>query len=476
MARGQPIGVHETSGGAQYLGECEPSAHPTHVLVVDDEVQARVAMKRFLERGGFVVEAVGGFQEAVSALRSGHYDVVVSDIYMPPGASGFDLLDHVHSDHEEAEVVLVTGHSNVETVLEAMRKGAADVIVKPVTAERLCGAVQHAASMKAVREENRRYRERIETLLRQRTQEVREGESLLATIVGESLDGIVVSDLEGHILFLNPTARRYLGKTLHQTHDLPLPELLNGSATTEATIEAAGEPRRVLEVRVSPISWAQRKALLLVLRDVTAFRRAFEDRAKALERTLQAIRATAEALANAVEMRDPYTAGHQRRVTHLACAIHEDMGLPEEEREGLRIAGMVHDLGKLQVPSEILVKPGRLTDLEYRLLQGHCRAGYDILKTIDFPWPVAQIVVQHHERLDGSGYPDGLTKDDLLIESRILGVADVVEAMASHRPYRPALGLDAAFAEIEHNAGILYDPDVVHSCIAVFRRRSLRWP
>jgi putative nucleotidyltransferase with HDIG domain len=166
-------------------------------------------------------------------------------------------------------------------------------------------------------------------------------------------------------------------------------------------------------------------------------------------------------------MRDPYTAGHQRRVTRLAEAIACELGLDEEVVQGLRLASQVHDVGKIAVPAEILSKPGRLHSYEYQLVQAHSRVGHDILQSIEFARPVAEIVLQHHERIDGSGYPLGLTNGDILIESRILCVADTVEAMASHRPYRPALGLDKALEEIREGSGTRYDVDVVAACLKV---------
>ena len=169
-----------------------------------------------------------------------------------------------------------------------------------------------------------------------------------------------------------------------------------------------------------------------------------------------------------VEMRDPYTGRHQERVARLACAIAREMRLPDEQIDGIRAAGLVHDIGKIAVPAEILAKPARLNPLEYSLIQTHPQRAYDILERIDFPWPIAEIVLQHHERMDGSGYPRGLKGDEILLEARIIAVADVVEAMASHRPYRPARGIDAALEEIKKNKGRLYDPDVVDACLAVF--------
>ncbi len=177
-----------------------------------------------------------------------------------------------------------------------------------------------------------------------------------------------------------------------------------------------------------------------------------------------------QAIAQAVEVRDSYTAGHQRRATDLARAIATKMGLSKEKIEGIRMAGRIHDLGKLSIPADILSKPSTLTDIEYTLIREHPQIGFDILKAIEFPWPVAAIVYQHHERIDGSGYPLGLEGDKILIEAKIIAVADVVEAMSSHRPYRAAIGVDKAMEEIRNNRGICYDSDVVDTCLGLFER------
>jgi len=180
-------------------------------------------------------------------------------------------------------------------------------------------------------------------------------------------------------------------------------------------------------------------------------------------------------LGSIVKIRDPYTAGHQRRVTELAVEIAKEMALDERRIEAIRIAGLLHDIGKLAVPAEILAKPTRLTEQEFMLIKSHSEVGYNILKEIDFPWPVAEIVLQHHERMDGSGYPKGLKDGEIFLEARILGVADVVEAMSSYRPYRPALGFEKALEEIEENRGKLYDPDAVDACLRVFEKGIIKW-
>jgi putative nucleotidyltransferase with HDIG domain len=186
----------------------------------------------------------------------------------------------------------------------------------------------------------------------------------------------------------------------------------------------------------------------------------------------RALEGTIYALALTVEKRDPYTAGHQQRVTNLACAIATEMGLSEEKINGIRMVGFIHDLGKIYVPAEILSKPGQLTEMEFVIIRTHAKVGYDILKKVEFPWPIAQVIVQHHERMDGSGYPFGLSGENILLEAKIIGVADVIEAIASHRPYRPALGLDKALEEVSQKRGILYDPEVVDACLRLFTMKG----
>ncbi len=207
------------------------------------------------------------------------------------------------------------------------------------------------------------------------------------------------------------------------------------------------------------------------LQDITERKRAEEELRGTLERLRRAFGTTIQVMVSAVESRDPYTAGHQLRSADLARAVATEMGLSQEKIDGLRMAGSIHDIGKLSVPAEILSKPTKLTDLEFSLIKVHPEQGYEMLKDVESPWPLAQIVYQHHERMDGSGYPRQLKGAEILMEARIMAVADVVESMASHRPYRPALGLNAALEEIEKNRGTLYDNAVVDACLRLFREK-----
>jgi putative nucleotidyltransferase with HDIG domain/PAS domain S-box-containing protein len=231
----------------------------------------------------------------------------------------------------------------------------------------------------------------------------------------------------------------------------------------------AGEPF-VVSVNVSAQTDHRDQAvrLLWLLRDVRETK-VEELRLKSLlSRLKSSFHGIVDALAEAVEIKDPQTAGHQRRVAQLATAIAREMDFSLNRLEGIRVAGLLHDIGKIAVPMEILSKPGGLSDLECDFIKTHCQVGHDLLKNIDFPWPVLQAILQHHERLDGSGYPAGLMDQDIILEAKILAVADVVEAMICARTYGPAQGIDKALEEINQKGGVLYDPEVVNTCLRLF--------
>ncbi len=215
--------------------------------------------------------------------------------------------------------------------------------------------------------------------------------------------------------------------------------------------------------------------VIVLAKDITVQRKSEQELQQTFQRLKKTMDAAIDTMSRIIEAKDPYTAGHQHRVCQLTIRIAQEMKLPEDKIEGIRIASLIHDIGKIGLPSEILSKPTKLADIEFSLIKGHSQIGYDILKSIDFSYPVAQIVLQHHERLDGSGYPNNLRGNKIILEARILGVADVVEAMSSFRPYRPALGIDKALEEISKNKGILYDPEVVDACLKLFKEKEFKF-
>jgi putative two-component system response regulator len=248
--------------------------------------------------------------------------------------------------------------------------------------------------------------------------------------------------------------------------------LVNNFAYEEIIAQGASDfiekPIRLAEIV------ARLKRVLMERQTREKLRRTAEELRQNGQRFQKAMEGSVQAIALAVEMRDPYTAGHQSRVADLACAIARVMDLSEDRIYGLKMASVIHDLGKLTIPGEILCKPGRLSGPEYAMIRTHVQSGYDILKKIDFPWPLADIVIQHHERIDGSGYPQGLSGDEILLEARILSVADVFETIGSHRPYRPSLGIQKAINELAENSGRLYDSDVVAACLELVNEQGYR--
>ncbi|RLA96212.1 MAG: hypothetical protein DRG69_01510 [Deltaproteobacteria bacterium] len=235
-----------------------------------------------------------------------------------------------------------------------------------------------------------------------------------------------------------------------------------------------GEVRWVMET-ITSLQREREEAILGILMDITSYKEAEKTTRTRLGQVRKALEEIIRNMAFKAEARDPCTGAHQRRVALLACAIAQEMGLSEEQIQKLRMAALVHDIGKISVPSSILRKPARLTQEEFKLVKGHPQVALDVLKATELPHAVIQIVLQHHERLDGSGYPQGLSGEEICLEARILAVADVVEAMASHRSHRPALGLQKALEEISKNSGILYDQEVVDACLRLFKKKGFKF-
>ncbi len=320
-------------------------------------------------------------------------------------------------------------------------------------------------------------------------------EEQFRSVAESAADAIIIGDDEGKIVFWNKAAQDIFGYTAEEVVGRSIAILIpkrfrdaftNRMERQRQTGKLITSKKRVTRpglrkdgsefpAEISYAGWkvGDKNFSAAVIRDITERLTAEEVLRESYERLQRTMEGIIEALEAAIELRDPYTAGHQLRVAKLAVAIAEEMGIPAEQISGLRYACLVHDIGKLAVPAEILSKPSSLTDTEFALIKLHPQQAYDILKEIDFPWPVADIVLQHHERLDGSGYPQGLKGEEIMLEARILAVADIVEAISSHRPYRPALGTEVALAEIKEKRGKLYDPNVVDACIAVFEKGFL---
>ncbi len=333
------------------------------------------------------------------------------------------------------------------------------------------------------------------TARKQMKEALEKSEAKYRTILEDMDDAYFELDLKGNLVFFNDDMVRKTGYSREELMGMNFrqfisPETSGSVFAVFAEMFKTRQPARLFDYEVvmkdgqvrNYESWAGLRmdkdghptGFRGMARDITARKESEKSLQETLENLRKALGITIQVMVAAVETRDPYTAGHQIRVADLARAIAGEMGLPPDRIEGLRMAAVIHDIGKLYVPAEILSKPKRLRDIEYALIKEHAQKGYEILKDVESPWPIAEMVRQHHERMDGSGYPQGMKGDEILLEARIMAVADVVESMASHRPYRPTLGIDAALGEIEGNRGILYDADVVDACRRLFREKSYR--
>jgi PAS domain S-box-containing protein/putative nucleotidyltransferase with HDIG domain len=323
--------------------------------------------------------------------------------------------------------------------------------------------------------------------------ELRQTNSFLSNIIeSSSAISIISTDLDQNIVYWNQGAENIFGYKSgemvgkHKINKLYAEEesekriaeirseVFNNRNSLSTEIREVTKDRRCLWINMTLTPrFDENNNLIGILgigEDITDRKKAEDDRNRSIEKLRKALQGIIHAMEITVETKDPYTAGHQRRTAELATAIAREMKLSEDKIESIHMAGIIHDLGKIAIPGEILSKPGELNDIQISMIKTHPRVGYEILKNIDFPWPIAQIMLEHHERLDGSGYPDGIKGKKINLESKILAVADVVEAIISHRPYRAALGIKSALEEIESNRGKLYDPEAVDTCGKLFKK------
>jgi PAS domain S-box-containing protein/putative nucleotidyltransferase with HDIG domain len=301
---------------------------------------------------------------------------------------------------------------------------------------------------------------------------------------------ILIDDKEGNLKYVNNKYANIFGYSVDEMLKLPTKSIIHPDdfemvmkhhkgRVAGKTVPSRYEFRGIkkdgstiyLEVTASPVKCDDKifgtRAYIWDITDRKKMEKELSDTLEVLRKTTGTI---IEVIGKMLEIKDPFTSGHQRRAADLARTMAKELGLPTERIDGIRVAALIHDIGKISIPTAILNKPGPLNEKEFEVIKSHPKIAHEILKTIDFPWPVAETVHQHHERINGSGYPLGLSDHEILFEAKILGVADVVESMNSHRPYRPAPGLNKALEEISKNSGVLYDPEVVNVCSRVFKK------
>lgn len=444
-----------------------------NILLVEDDRSTSEIIKQFIRKLGFnIAGAVTSGEDAMKFIEEFSPDIVLMDITLEGKIDGVESAKHINEKYN-LPVIYISSSSDADTIERIKDTNAFGYIIKPFDKRDLKASIEMA-------------------MLRfHMEQTLIENENKFSTILNSIGDAVIVVNSLEEITYMNPVAEfmtdtrlsSVLGKKIssvvhieNQTiEELKGNKKLNGPHEKGINFLISKKGKRThIDYSFSPQkdNLGNLMGTVMVIRDISETIKNQERLEASFAELRKAMGGIIQAMAQTVETRDPYTAGHQRRVADLARTIAAEMGLSNDKIEGIRMSGVIHDLGKISIPAEILSKPGRISEIEYALIKGHPQTGYDILKTIEFPWPVADIVHQHHERIDGSGYPLGLMRDDILIESKIMAVADVVEAMASHRPYRASLGTEIALEEIIKNRGKIYESEVVDACVKIFREKS----
>jgi PAS domain S-box-containing protein/putative nucleotidyltransferase with HDIG domain len=429
------------------------------ILVVEDEAIVSLDIQSRLKRMGYQVSgASSSGEDAVAKAQALRPDIILMDIMLEGAMDGIDAAMTI-GRVLDIPVIYLTAYADEKTLERAKVTNPFGYIIKPFEDRELQTTIEMAA-----------YKHETDRKLVN-------SERWLATTLKHLGEAVITTGPDGTVRYLNPVARTLLGVRADAARDRTILELFGDEGGRLASpgghtcrVTTAGGESVPVEANVSPIidDRGQNLGNVLVLRDISERVKNEERMREYVENLRRTMEATVTALAVTSEKRDPYTAGHQQRVAALAAAIGKELGFGEERLEALRVAGLLHDIGKIYIPAEILAKPARLTPMEMGLIKTHSEVGHEILSTIPFPWPVADMVLQHHERIDGSGYPGGLKEGEILEEAKILAVADVVEAMSSHRPYRAGLGLDRALDEVKTHAGTRYCRKAVDACVLLF--------
>ena len=446
------------------------------ILIVEDEKIIAEDIRKTLTKFKYnVSDIVASGEKAIQIAKENRPDMILMDIMIEGKINGLEAAKHIYREHG-IPIIFLTAYANEKFLKQASEAAPFGYLIKPFEDRELRSTIEMGF-----------YKSKMEIALRK-------NRNFLWKVIDTVPNNIFVKDKNGKYLMANnsvaelynTTPKKMIGKTdlelisKSKIKDEDLEYLIRDDINVINGKKKILVPEESLTLDDGKKIWFQTtkvpldspdvpEVLLGVHVDITALKNSFHRLQELMEEIVNG-------LVLAVEKRDPYTAGHQRRVSLLANAIAAKMGLEKNRADGLRIAAIVHDIGKINVPAEILSKPGKLSNAEFELIRIHPQAGFEILSTINFPWPVAEIVLQHHEKVDGSGYPNGLKGDEIYLEARIIAVADLVEAFVSHRPYRPALGIDYALKEINLQKGILFDKDVVEACLELFNNNEFSFP
>lgn len=444
------------------------------ILIVEDEAIVSLDIKGRLKSLGYnVIDIVTSGERAVQRTAELKPDLVLMDIMLDGKIDGIDAAMAILK-RSDTPIIYLTAYADEKTLERAKVTEPFGYIIKPFEDRELSLAIEMALykhQAEATLNENRRW---------------------LKTAFNSIGDTVITLSEDDTIRSVNKAAENLLGYNISKSCGTNFSSVVNLCDADGNTVDVlknfeksngettifngldlcSGNGDKIpVSLNIAPITDKKKTmGTVIVLRDISAIKQGEFALKQSFEQLRRTFDETVASLSLMSEKRDPYTSGHQQRVAKIACAIAKRMNLPEDTIHGINVAAVLHDVGKIYIPAEILSKPARLSCIELSLVKTHSEVGYDILKGISFPWPVAQIVRQHHERLDGSGYPDGLKDNEILPQAKIISVADVMEAMSSHRPYRAALGVKSALEEVKRGSGSIYDSEVVDACVKLFEK------
>lgn len=434
------------------------------ILIVDDNEDIRRSLKIIFNKKGYKIDTVGTAREALKKAHKKYFNVALIEFKLSD-MEGTILLSKLKELYPKMTCFIITVYAFLQNVRMAERINADGYFIKPLIIEdvlyRIEKILKEQHIEKKLKESEEKYRALFENTGTATMIIEEDGTISMINTQGEKLSGYSKEEIENKMKWTDFVIPEDMEK-MKKCHIAR--RKAGGKPPTEYEFSFIDRKGNVKDIFLKTGMVPNTKKSITSLMDITKHKISEERLKKTMDTAI-------DTMSKIVEAKDPYTAGHQRNVSQIATFIAQEMKLPQDKIEGTRIASLIHDIGKISVPTELLNKSITLSDIEFSLIKDHSQIGYDILKSIDFFYPVAKIVLQHHERLDGSGYPNNLKGDEIMLEAKIIGVADVVEAMSSHRPYRPSFGIDKALEEISKNKAILYDSKVVDACLKIFKEK-----
>jgi len=449
------------------------------ILIIEDNSADARLFKEILSEfnsSSYILENASRLSEGLKKILNNKFDIVILDLNLPD-SFGIESILKVVSANRSIPIIVLTGTDDLELAVKSLNAGAEDYLIKgQFDYNSLERSLRYSIERKRIEDEKNQFKKKLIESVNQWTSTFDAIEDAISVV---NLDGEILRANKSMCKIFNMGFKELIGqscrKLMNNSHPKETCSIELSKISKKREVTVFGLDGKFFKCTVDPALDKNNNIIRMIhiLSDITQQKKSEDEINLDYKRIKKIFKQTISALSYIVEVKDPYTAGHQKNVAQIATLIAIDLDLNSEKIEATRLASLVHDIGKIAIPESILSKPGKILIPERAIIEMHPQVGYEILKEIDFSYPIAEIVLQHHEKIDGSGYPNKLKNGDILLEARILVVSDVVEAMSSHRPYRPAHTLEETLHEIESNKEILYDSDVVDSCLRLFKSGKL---